>query len=130
MLRASIWYFTGKKRTRNEGVISETMKIGPTLGQILLSEVDKTAYSRGSICAQILSASQRLGPEAETFKQKGYFSYNTQLPNRQELLQSSRNLDQKVTAWHKEHSNGLCSQDHILRTQVRLCARPVLLESK
>ena len=104
------------------------MKNGPTLSQILLSEVDKTAYLRGSICTQILSASQRLGPQAKTLKQEGYSSYNKQLPDRQELLRSSRNLDQKMTPWHKEHSNGLCSQDHILRTQVLLSAMPMLLE--
>uniref|UniRef100_A0A2N9HUN9 Retrotransposon gag domain-containing protein n=1 Tax=Fagus sylvatica TaxID=28930 RepID=A0A2N9HUN9_FAGSY len=54
----------------------------------------------------------------------------TQLSDRQELLRSSRNLSQKMTPWHKEHSNGLCSQDHILRTQARLCARPVPLKSR
>uniref|UniRef100_A0A2N9EYV7 GAG-pre-integrase domain-containing protein n=1 Tax=Fagus sylvatica TaxID=28930 RepID=A0A2N9EYV7_FAGSY len=41
---------------------------------------------------KILSAPQQLGPQAETLKQGGYFSYNTQLPDRQELLRSSRNL--------------------------------------
>uniref|UniRef100_A0A2N9GYJ7 Uncharacterized protein n=1 Tax=Fagus sylvatica TaxID=28930 RepID=A0A2N9GYJ7_FAGSY len=35
-----------------------------------------------------------------------------------------------MTPWRKEHSNGLCSQDHILRTQARLCARPVPLKSR
>uniref|UniRef100_A0A2N9ELR4 Uncharacterized protein n=1 Tax=Fagus sylvatica TaxID=28930 RepID=A0A2N9ELR4_FAGSY len=40
------------------------------------------------------------------------------------------NLNQKMTPWHKEHSNGLRSQDHILRTQARLCARPVPLENR
>uniref|UniRef100_A0A2N9G5Q7 Uncharacterized protein n=1 Tax=Fagus sylvatica TaxID=28930 RepID=A0A2N9G5Q7_FAGSY len=129
MLRASIRYFTGKKWSRNERVMGKTVEIGPTLNQILLSDVDKTAYLGGSICAQILSAPQRLGPQAETLKQGCYFSYNTQLPDRQELIRSSRNLGQKMTPWHKEHSNGLCSQDHILRTQVRLCARPTLLEN-
>uniref|UniRef100_A0A2N9FK85 Uncharacterized protein n=1 Tax=Fagus sylvatica TaxID=28930 RepID=A0A2N9FK85_FAGSY len=53
-----------------------------------------------------------------------------QLSDRQELLRSSRNLSQKMTPWHKEHSDGLCSQDHILRTQARLCARPVPLKSR
>jgi hypothetical protein len=110
--------------------MGKTVKIGPTLSQILLSEVDKTAYLRDSICAQILSTPQRLGPQAKTLKQEGYFSYNTQLSDRQELLRSSRNPGQKMTPWHKEHSNSLCSQDHILRTQVRLCARLVLLESR
>ena len=86
--------------------MSKTVKIGPTLSQILLSVVDKTAY---------------LG---------GHFSYYTQLSDRQELLRSSRNLSQKMTPWHKEHSDGLCSQDHILRTQARLRARPVPLKSR
>uniref|UniRef100_A0A2N9HA16 Uncharacterized protein n=1 Tax=Fagus sylvatica TaxID=28930 RepID=A0A2N9HA16_FAGSY len=63
-------------------------------------------------------------------EQEGYFNYDVQLPDRQELLRSSRNLDQKMTPLHKEHSNGLCSQDHILRTQARLCARPVPLKSR
>uniref|UniRef100_A0A2N9FXU5 Uncharacterized protein n=1 Tax=Fagus sylvatica TaxID=28930 RepID=A0A2N9FXU5_FAGSY len=35
-----------------------------------------------------------------------------------------------MTPWHKEHSDGLRSQDHILRTQARLCARPVPLKSR
>ena len=65
--------------------MGKIVKIGLTLSQILLSEVDKTTYLRGSICAQIISASQWLGPQAETLKQEGYFSYNTQLPDRQEL---------------------------------------------
>jgi hypothetical protein len=110
--------------------MDKTVKIGPTLSQILLSVVDKTAYLRGSTCAQILSAPQRLGLQARTLKQEGYFSYNTQLPDRQGFLRSSRNLDQKITPWHKEHSNDLCSRDHISRTQVRLCVRPVPLESR
>ena len=108
--------------------MDKTVKNGPTLSQILLSEVDKTAYLRGSICAQILSASQRLGPQAETLEREGYFSYNMQLPDRQELLRSNRNLDQKMTPLHEEHSNSLCLQGHISRTQVFLCAGPVLLE--
>uniref|UniRef100_A0A2N9FDK1 Integrase catalytic domain-containing protein n=1 Tax=Fagus sylvatica TaxID=28930 RepID=A0A2N9FDK1_FAGSY len=37
---------------------------------------------------------------------------------------------QKLTPWHKEHSDGLRSQDHISRTQARLCARPVPLKSR
>uniref|UniRef100_A0A2N9G6M2 Uncharacterized protein n=1 Tax=Fagus sylvatica TaxID=28930 RepID=A0A2N9G6M2_FAGSY len=53
-----------------------------------------------------------------------------QLSDRQELLRSSRNLSQKLTPWHKEHSDGLRSQDHISRTQTRLCARPVPLKSR
>ena len=42
--------------------MDKTVKIGPTLSQILLSVIDKTAYLRGSTCAQILSAPQRLKP--------------------------------------------------------------------
>jgi hypothetical protein len=38
--------------------MDKTVKISPTLNQILLSIVDKTAYLRGSTCAQILSAPQ------------------------------------------------------------------------
>jgi hypothetical protein len=110
--------------------MDKTVKNGPTLSQILLSVVDKTAYLGGNVCTRILSNRGQLGPQAETFKQEGYFNYDVQLPDRQELLRSSRNLDQKMTPWHKEHSNGLCLQDHILRTQARLCARPVLLESR
>uniref|UniRef100_A0A2N9FW08 Uncharacterized protein n=1 Tax=Fagus sylvatica TaxID=28930 RepID=A0A2N9FW08_FAGSY len=66
----------------------------------------------------------------ETLRQEVHFSYHTQLSDRQELLRSSRNLSQKMTPWHKEHSDGLRSQDHILRTQARLCARPVPLKSR
>uniref|UniRef100_A0A2N9FFD9 Uncharacterized protein n=1 Tax=Fagus sylvatica TaxID=28930 RepID=A0A2N9FFD9_FAGSY len=128
--RASIPYFTGRKRTRNEGVMSKTVKIGPTLSQILLSVVGKTAYLGGSVCMEIPSSPQRLGPRAENLKQEGYFSCNVQLLDRQELPRSSRNLDQKMTPWHKEHSNGLRSQDHILRTQARLYARHVPLENR
>jgi hypothetical protein len=57
-------------------------KNGPTLSQILLSVVDKTAYLGGSVCARILSNSQQLGPRAETLKQEGYFGCNVQLPDR------------------------------------------------
>ena len=103
---------------------------GPTLSQILLSVVDKTTYLRGNVCAKILSDPLQLGLRAKTFMQEGHFSYNVQLPDRQELLRSSQNLNQKRTSWRKEHSNGLHSQDHILRTQARLCARPVLLENR
>ena len=38
--------------------MGKTVKIGSTLSQILLSDVDKTAYLGGSICAQILFAPQ------------------------------------------------------------------------
>ena len=108
----------------------KTVKIGPTLSQILLSVVDKTTYLGGNVCAWILSNWQKLGPRAETLKQEGYFNYGVQLPNRQELLRSSWNLNQKTTPRHKEHSNDLCSRDHISRTQVHLYARPVHLESR
>jgi hypothetical protein len=93
--------------------MDKTVKNGPTLSQILLSVVDKIAYLGGSICAWILSNRQQLGPQAETFKQEGYFNYDVQLSDRQELLRSSRNLNQKTTPRHKEHSNDLCSRDHI-----------------
>jgi hypothetical protein len=108
----------------------KTVKKGPTLSQILLSVVDKTAYLGGNIRTWILSDPLQLGLQAETLKQEVCFSYHTQLSNRQELLRSSRNLSQKMTPWHKEHSNDLCSQDHILRTQARLCARSVLLKNR
>ena len=41
----------GKKRMKNEGVMGKTVKIGPTLSQILLSVVDKIAYLGGGVCA-------------------------------------------------------------------------------
>jgi hypothetical protein len=110
--------------------MDKTVKSGQTLSQILLSVVDKTAYLGGIVCAQTLSDPQQLGPRAETLKQEGCFSYNVQLPDHQELPRLSRNLSRKMTPWHKEHSNGLCSQDHTLRIQIRLCARPVSLESR
>ena len=77
--------------------MDKTVKNGLTLSQILLSVVDKTAYWGGSICTLILSNRRRLGPQVETFKQEGYFNYDVQLPDRQELLRSSRNLNQKTT---------------------------------
>uniref|UniRef100_A0A2N9H208 RNA-directed DNA polymerase n=1 Tax=Fagus sylvatica TaxID=28930 RepID=A0A2N9H208_FAGSY len=88
------------------------------------------AYLGGNVCAKILSDPLQLGPRAKTLRQEVHFSYHTQLSDRQELLRSSRNLSQKMTPWHKEHSDGLCSQDHILRTQARLCARLVPLKSR
>ena len=110
--------------------MDKTMKNDPILSQILLSVVDKTAYLGGSVCTWILSNQWQLGLQAETVKQEGYFNCGTQLLDRQELLRSSRNLNQKTTPRHKEHSNSLYSQDHILRTQVCLCARPALLENR
>ena len=77
--------------------MSKTVKIGPILSQILLSVVGKTAYLGGSFCVEIPSNPQRLGPQAENLKQEGYFSYNVQLLDRQELPRSSRNLNQKIT---------------------------------
>uniref|UniRef100_A0A2N9H9E9 Aminotransferase-like plant mobile domain-containing protein n=1 Tax=Fagus sylvatica TaxID=28930 RepID=A0A2N9H9E9_FAGSY len=129
--RASIPYFTGRKRTRNERELwPKLRKNGPTLSQILVSVVDKTAHLGGNVCAKILSDPLQLGPRAKTLRQEVHFSYHMQLSDRQEFLRSSRNLSQKMTPWHKEHSDGLCSQDHILRTQNRLCARPVPLKSR
>uniref|UniRef100_A0A2N9F6M9 Uncharacterized protein n=1 Tax=Fagus sylvatica TaxID=28930 RepID=A0A2N9F6M9_FAGSY len=85
-------------------------KNGPTLSQILLSVVDKTAYLGGNVCAKILSDPLQLGPRAKTLKQEGSLQLQRRnFPDRQELLRSSRNLNQKMTPWHKEHSNGLCS---------------------
>uniref|UniRef100_A0A2N9EIT2 Uncharacterized protein n=1 Tax=Fagus sylvatica TaxID=28930 RepID=A0A2N9EIT2_FAGSY len=89
----------------------------------------RRTYLGGNVCAKILSDPLQLGPRAKTLRQEVHFSYHTQLSDRQELLRSSRNLSQKLTPWHKEHSDGLRSQDHILRTQARLCARPVPLKS-
>jgi hypothetical protein len=100
------------------------------LAKFLVSIVDKTAYLGGNACAKILSDPLQLGPQAKTLRQEVHFSYHTQLSDRQELLRSSRNLSQKLTPWHKEPSDGLRSQDHISRTQARLCARPVPLKSR
>ena len=97
---------------------------------MLLSVVDKTAYLGGNVCEKILSDPLQLGPRAKTFMQEGDSSYDMQLPDRQELLRSGWNLNQKMTPWRKEHSNGLRSQDHILLTQARLCARPIPLENR
>uniref|UniRef100_A0A2N9I0W0 Uncharacterized protein n=1 Tax=Fagus sylvatica TaxID=28930 RepID=A0A2N9I0W0_FAGSY len=91
---------------------------------------DPAPYLGGNVCAKILSDPLQLGPRAKTLRQEVHFSYHTQLSDHQELLRSSRNLSQKMTPWHKERSNGLRSQDHILRTQARLCARPVPLENR
>uniref|UniRef100_A0A2N9H5Y0 Uncharacterized protein n=1 Tax=Fagus sylvatica TaxID=28930 RepID=A0A2N9H5Y0_FAGSY len=73
-----------------------------------------TAYLGGNVCAKILSDPLQLGPRAKTLRQEVHFSYHTQLSDRQELLRSSRNLSQKMTPWHKEHSDGLCSQGSYL----------------
>uniref|UniRef100_A0A2N9H1S2 CCHC-type domain-containing protein n=1 Tax=Fagus sylvatica TaxID=28930 RepID=A0A2N9H1S2_FAGSY len=76
-------------------------KNGPTLSQILVSVVDKTAYLGGNVCAKILSDPLQLGPRAKTLRQEVHFSYHMQLSDRQELLRSSRNLSQKMTPWHE-----------------------------
>uniref|UniRef100_A0A2N9G5Z5 Uncharacterized protein n=1 Tax=Fagus sylvatica TaxID=28930 RepID=A0A2N9G5Z5_FAGSY len=124
-------YFTGRKRTRNEESYGQNCeKTVRHLAKFWLSVVDKTAYLGGNVCAKILSDPLQLGPRAKTLRQEVHFSYHTQLSDRQELLRSSRNLSQKMTPWHKEHSDGLRSQDHILRTQARLCARPSLPDSQ
>uniref|UniRef100_A0A2N9GHT9 Uncharacterized protein n=1 Tax=Fagus sylvatica TaxID=28930 RepID=A0A2N9GHT9_FAGSY len=105
--------------------------IGWSRSRLLLAIASNNqAYLGGNVCAKILSDPLQLGPRAKTLRQEVHFSYHVQLSDRQELLRSSRNLSQKMTPWHKEHSNGLCSQDHILRTQARLCARPVPLENR
>uniref|UniRef100_A0A2N9FV59 Uncharacterized protein n=1 Tax=Fagus sylvatica TaxID=28930 RepID=A0A2N9FV59_FAGSY len=83
---------------------------------ILTRDVVET-HLGGNVCAKILSDPLQLGPRAKTLRQEVHFSYHMQLSDRQELLRSSRNLSQKMTPWHKEHSDGLRSQDHILRTQ-------------
>ena len=75
--------------------MDKIVKNGPTLSQILLSVVDKTAYLGGNVFAQILSNRRQRGPQVETFKQEGHFNYDVQLLDRQELSRSSRNLDQK-----------------------------------
>uniref|UniRef100_A0A2N9H3T6 Uncharacterized protein n=1 Tax=Fagus sylvatica TaxID=28930 RepID=A0A2N9H3T6_FAGSY len=129
--RASIPYFTGRKRVeKRESCGQNCEKTVRHLAKFWLSVVDKTAYLGGNVCAKILSDPLQLGPRAKTLRQEVHFSYHTQLSDRQELLRSSRNLSQKLTPWHKEHSDGLRSQDHISRTQTRLCARPVPLKSR
>ena len=119
-----------ENRRETRELWAKPRKNGATLSQILLSVVDKTAYLGGNICTKILSDPLQLGPRAKTLMQEGHFSYDVQLPDRQELLRSSRNLNQKMTPWRKEHSNGLRSQDMILRTQAHLCTRPVPLENR
>ena len=41
--------------------MDKTVKNNPTLSQILLSVVDKTAYLGGRVCTRILSDPQQLG---------------------------------------------------------------------
>jgi hypothetical protein len=48
----------------------KTVKIGPTLSQILLSVVDKIARLEGDICAYILSNPQQLGPKVGNIKEE------------------------------------------------------------
>jgi hypothetical protein len=62
--------------------MDKTVKNGPTLSQILLIVVDKIAYLGGNVYPRILANRQQLGPQVETFKQEGRFSYYVQLPDR------------------------------------------------
>jgi hypothetical protein len=118
----------GRKRIRNEGVMSKTVKISPTLSRNFAKYCGKTAYLGGSICMEIPSNPQQFGPQTEVFKQEGYSNYRVQLSDRQELLRSSRNHDQKMTPRHRKHSNGLCSRVRISRIQAHPGAGSVLLE--
>ena len=90
--------------------MSKTVKNSPTLSQILLSVVDKTAYLGGNVCAKILSNPLQLGPQVKTFRQEIHYSYRAQLSDHQELLRSSQNRSQKMTPRHGVHSGGLCSR--------------------
>ena len=90
--------------------MSKTVKIGPTLSQISLSVVGKTAYLGGNVCAEILSDPLQLGPRAKTSRQEVHSSYRAQLSDHQELLRSSQNRSQKMTPRHGVHSGGLCSR--------------------
>uniref|UniRef100_A0A2N9HI15 CCHC-type domain-containing protein n=1 Tax=Fagus sylvatica TaxID=28930 RepID=A0A2N9HI15_FAGSY len=89
--------------------IKEAMQglVQSTWDEASKSPTIKVAYLGGNVCAKILSDPLQLGPRAKTLRQEVHFSYHTQLSDRQELLRSSRNLSQKMTPWHKEHSNGL-----------------------
>uniref|UniRef100_A0A2N9FKU3 Uncharacterized protein n=1 Tax=Fagus sylvatica TaxID=28930 RepID=A0A2N9FKU3_FAGSY len=107
-----------------------THRIFSSVGTQWRGDPDPAPYLGGNVCAEILSGPLQFGPRAKTLRQEVHFSYHMQLSDHQELLRSSRNLSQKMTPWHKERSNGLRSQDHILRTQARLCARPVPLENR
>uniref|UniRef100_A0A2N9FXM8 Uncharacterized protein n=1 Tax=Fagus sylvatica TaxID=28930 RepID=A0A2N9FXM8_FAGSY len=92
---------------------------------------ENSTYLGGNVCAKdSLRPAATWSTSQDPLCKRVHFSYDVQLSDRQELLRSSRNLNQKMTPWHKEHSNGLRSQDHILRTQARLCARPVPLENR
>ena len=51
-----------KKDEKRESYGQNYEKNGPTLSQILLSVVDKTAYLEGSVCTWILANRQQLGP--------------------------------------------------------------------
>ena len=51
----------------------------------------------GNVRTKILSDPQQLALRTKILEQGGHFSYNVQLPDRQELFRSSRNLDQKIT---------------------------------
>uniref|UniRef100_A0A2N9HZY1 Uncharacterized protein n=1 Tax=Fagus sylvatica TaxID=28930 RepID=A0A2N9HZY1_FAGSY len=85
-----------------------TISNKPKKGELNSHDPKSTsAYLGGNVCAKILSDPLQLGPRAKTLRQEVHFSYHTQLSDRQELLRSSRNLSQKMTPWHKEHSDGL-----------------------
>ena len=75
--------------------MSKTVKIGPTLSQISLSIVGKTAYLGGNVCMEIPS------------------DYRAQLSDHQELFRSSQNHSQKMTPRHGVHSGGLSSRAYI-----------------
>uniref|UniRef100_A0A2N9GM03 RNA-directed DNA polymerase n=1 Tax=Fagus sylvatica TaxID=28930 RepID=A0A2N9GM03_FAGSY len=80
----------------SRGVISGLVH-AELLGALMsIHEVERPSYGWDGQEKPSLS---RLGPQAETFKQEGNFSYNVQLLDCQELLRSSRNLDQKMTPW-------------------------------
>uniref|UniRef100_A0A2N9GU38 Uncharacterized protein n=1 Tax=Fagus sylvatica TaxID=28930 RepID=A0A2N9GU38_FAGSY len=108
--------------------IKYSQKEGPGhISQVLLT---KQPIWEATFAQRFSPTCLKLGPRAKTLRQEVHFSYPMQLSDRQELLRSSRNLSQKMTPWHEEHSDGLCSQGHIWRTQAHLCARPVPLKSR
>ena len=85
----------------------------------MLSVIDKTAYFGGNVCAKVLSDPLQLGKVctkvlSKTFMQEVHFSYHTQLSDRQELLRSSRNFNQKMTPRHKEHSRVFLTRNKLI----------------
>ena len=79
-LRSDILLVENGRETRE--LWAKPWKNSPTLSQILLSVVDKTAYLGGNVSTRILTNRQQFGPRTETHKPEGRFSYNTQLPDR------------------------------------------------